>query len=67
MALAAMLQADTASAGPAIDRVHLKQMTFGDRGLEREILQLFDRQTELLLARMRATDSEALAALAHTL
>ncbi len=67
MALAAMLQVDTAAAGPAIDRAHLKQMTFGDRSLERELLQLFDRQAELLLARMRATDSEAVATLAHTL
>lgn len=67
MALAAMLQADMAPAVPAIDRVHLKQMTFGDRSLERELLQLFDRQAELLLARMRASDSATLAALAHTL
>ena len=28
-------------------------MTFGDGALERELLQLFDRQAELLLERMR--------------
>ena len=28
-------------------------MTLGDRSLEREVLQLFDRQAEMLLARMR--------------
>ena len=37
----------------AIDRGQLARMTFGDRSLEREVLQLFDRQAELLLARMR--------------
>jgi HPt (histidine-containing phosphotransfer) domain-containing protein len=50
-----------------IDRAHLTRMTFGDRSLEREVLQLFDRQAELLLARMRSGDPQALAALAHTL
>ena len=39
MAQAAMPSAETAQT-PAIDRAHLKQMTFGDRGLERELLQL---------------------------
>ena len=46
---------DQAPAAPAaaIDRGHLARMTFGDRSLEREVLQLFDRQAGLLLARMR--------------
>ena len=51
----------------AIDRAHLARTTFGDRALEREVLQLFDRQAELLLARMRSGNPQALAALAHTL
>ena len=51
----------------AIDRGHLTRMTFGDRSLEREVLELFDRQAELLLARMRGGDPQAMAALAHTL
>ena len=34
-----------------LDRDHLARMTFGDRSLEREVLQLFDRQSELLLER----------------
>ncbi len=69
MAQAAMLPADHAppSQAPAIDRVHLKQMTFGERSLERELLELFDRQAELLLARMRASEACVLATLAHTL
>ena len=36
-----------------IDLVHLARMTLGDRSLEREVLQLFDRQSALLIARMR--------------
>ena len=51
----------------AIDRGHLTRMTFGDRSLEREVLALFDRQAELLIARMRSGDPQAMAALAHTL
>ena len=52
--------------GP-IDRGHLARMTFGDRDLEHEVLQLFDRQAELLVARMRGGEAAAVAALAHTL
>jgi HPt (histidine-containing phosphotransfer) domain-containing protein len=68
MAELAMLLTDPAPAAAAvIDRGHLKQMTFGDRSLERELLQLFDRQAELLIARMRESDAAALGTLAHTL
>jgi len=56
--------ADTA---PAIDRAHLKRMTYGDHGLERELLELFDRQATILLARMRDSEAAAFTALAHTL
>ena len=51
----------------AIDRSQLSRMTFGDRGLEREVLQLFDRQASLLLARMQSREAAVVAALAHTL
>jgi HPt (histidine-containing phosphotransfer) domain-containing protein len=55
----------------AIDRRHLARMTFGDRSLEQEVLQLFDRQSALLLARMRnghgSGDGAVVGALAHTL
>jgi HPt (histidine-containing phosphotransfer) domain-containing protein len=54
-------------AAPVIDLGHLARMTFGDRSLEREVLQLFDRQAELLLTRMRSGAPPAIAALAHTL
>jgi HPt (histidine-containing phosphotransfer) domain-containing protein len=54
-------------AGAPIDRDHLKRMTLGDRSLELEVLQLFDRQAELLVGRMRQAEPAALFALAHAL
>lgn len=56
-----------APAAAAIDRGHLARMTFGDRSLERELLQLFDRQAAILIERMRTGDVAAIATLAHTL
>jgi len=50
-----------------IDREHLARMTFGDLSLERELLELFDRQATVLLERMRTADGGGVAALAHTL
>ena len=49
----------------AIDRAQLARMTFGDRNLERELLELFDRQAAMLIERMRA--GGAVKPLAHTL
>lgn len=60
-------QTPAAPAAAAIDRGHLARMTFGDRNLEREVLQLFDRQADLLLGRMRDREPAAVAVLAHTL
>jgi HPt (histidine-containing phosphotransfer) domain-containing protein len=54
-------------AAAAIDRGHLARMTFGDRSLEREVLQLFDRQAAMLIERMRNGNPAAIASLAHTL
>jgi HPt (histidine-containing phosphotransfer) domain-containing protein len=51
----------------AIDRTHLARMTLGERTLEREVLALFERQTEMLLPRIRHADRPAAATLAHTL
>jgi len=51
----------------AIDRGHLERMTFGDRSLERELLELFDRQAAMLMVRIRAGGEDAVAPLAHTL
>src|ERR1041384_778223 len=46
----------------AIDLVHLARTTLGDRALEREVLQLFDRQSSMLIARMRGAAPAAVAA-----
>jgi len=50
----------------AIDVDHLSHMTLGDRALEREVLQLFVRQTEMLRSRMDLADPEMTGASAHT-
>ena len=50
-----------------LDRAHLARITFNDRNLEREVLQLFNRQAELLMGRMRGSEPAAVATLAHTL
>jgi HPt (histidine-containing phosphotransfer) domain-containing protein len=42
-------------------------MTFGDRRLEREVLQLFDRQSVMLVERMRDGPAAAAISCAHTL
>jgi len=52
---------------PAIDLAHLSRMTLSDKSLEREVLALFDRQAELLLARIGGAAPAAVAAFAHTL
>lgn len=49
-----------------IDLFHLRRMTVGDRRLEREILDLFERQIGLLVDRMRDAEPVGLAVLAHT-
>ena len=67
MAQLATDRCEQAAAGTAIDRGQLARMTFGDRSLERELLELFDRQAAMLLVRMRAGGAAAVAPLAHTL
>jgi HPt (histidine-containing phosphotransfer) domain-containing protein len=59
--------ADRATFGPAIDLAHLGRMTLGERSLEAEVLALFDRQADMLLARMMSAPPSAAAAFAHTL
>lgn len=56
-----------ASGEPAIDLDHLFRMTQGERGLEREVLGLFDRQATMLTGRMREASPAVIAASAHTL
>jgi HPt (histidine-containing phosphotransfer) domain-containing protein len=50
-----------------IDVAHLARMTLGEPSLEREVLQLFDRQAAMLLTRMRQATPAVVAACAHTL
>jgi HPt (histidine-containing phosphotransfer) domain-containing protein len=52
--------------GP-IDLAHLARMTLGERSLEREVLELFGRQAEMLLPRIRRGEPALAAASAHTL
>ena len=56
-----------APAEPAIDRAHLARMTHGERDLEREVLQLYATQADMLLGRMAQSSPAAVGALAHTL
>src|SRR5690606_27572679 len=56
-----------AAARAIIDRAHLQRMTLGDASLEREVLELFDRQAALLMERMRTADAQSFKMLAHTL
>ncbi len=50
-----------------IDEDHLGRMTLGDRRLEREILELFLRQTTIMLNRIVGAEPPLAAAAAHTL
>ncbi|HXW26744.1 MAG TPA: Hpt domain-containing protein [Xanthobacteraceae bacterium] len=59
--------ASRASLERPIDLVHLARMTLGDRGLEREVLALFDRQATVLVSRLRAASPGSVTSVAHTL
>ena len=62
------LEADEAGGevqGEAIDRPHLRKMTFGDAVLEREVLGLFDKQAASMLELIPVATPDALPALAH--
>lgn len=51
----------------SIDREHFEAATFGDRTLQREVLQLFDAQAEKLLAVISASEGTARGEAAHAL
>jgi HPt (histidine-containing phosphotransfer) domain-containing protein len=61
--------ATAAGAQPAIDLAHLDRMTFGEENLAREVLRLFDRQADTLLAlaQIKRAGPSLAARLAHTL
>jgi HPt (histidine-containing phosphotransfer) domain-containing protein len=52
---------------PTIDADHLRRMTLGDHSLEREVLQIFVRQTTLMMQRIAGAKPACAAAAAHTL
>jgi hypothetical protein len=58
-------QAGGEAQGGAIDRAHLRKMTFGDAALEHEVLGLFDRQAASMLELIAVAEPGALPALAH--
>ena len=51
----------------AIDEDHLSRMTLGDRRLEKEVLEIFVRQSGILLDRILRREPATTAAAAHTL
>jgi HPt (histidine-containing phosphotransfer) domain-containing protein len=51
----------------AIDDDHLARMTLGDRALEREVLEIFLRQTTIMIERIVGAEPSLAAAAAHTL
>jgi len=72
MGLSALINDGTSISPPVsgerpIDLVHLARMTLGDRALEREVLQLFDRQAGMLVVRMQQGARAGVCAAAHTL
>jgi len=50
-----------------IDEDHLGRMTLGDRRLEREVLEIFVRQTTIMLGRITGAEPALATAAAHTL
>ena len=50
-----------------IDDDHLSRMTLGDRRLEREVLEIFVRQTVIMIERIAGAEPALAAAAAHTL
>lgn len=50
-----------------IDEDHLGRMTLGDRRLEREVLEIFVRQSTIMLVRITGPEPALAAAAAHTL
>jgi HPt (histidine-containing phosphotransfer) domain-containing protein len=62
-----LVPSESAALQPVIDLVHLGRMTLGEKSLEAEVLALFDRQADMLLARMERARPAAVAAFAHTI
>ena len=66
-ALKLLIERGPKQAESVIDEDHLGRMTLGDRSLEREVLEIFARQTTLSLDRLAGAEPARAAAVAHTL
>lgn len=66
-ALNLLIEQGPKQAESVIDEEHLGRMTLGDRSLEREVLEIFARQTTLSLSRLAGAEPARAAAVAHTL
>lgn len=66
-ALSLLVEQGPEGADSVLDDAHLGRMTLGDRGLEREVLEIFARQTTLSLNRLVGAEPVRAAAVAHTL
>jgi HPt (histidine-containing phosphotransfer) domain-containing protein len=66
-ALRLLVEQDPERTDCVIDEEHLGRMTLGDRALEREVLEIFARQTTLSLDRVVGAEPARAAAVAHTL
>lgn len=66
-ALSLLVEQGPEQAERVIDEDHLGRMTLGDSSLEREVLEIFARQTTLSLNRLAGAEPTRAAAVAHTL
>lgn len=66
-AASVLVELDRKQMQSVLDEDHLGRMTLGDRSLEREVLEIFARQTILMLKRMAGVEPARAAAAAHTL
>ena len=67
MGAAGLRMAAAAPRQGVIDEEHLGQMTFGDRRLEREVLEIFRRQAAIMLGRIGGNEPAAASMAVHTL
>jgi HPt (histidine-containing phosphotransfer) domain-containing protein len=56
---------ETSMVQEAIDSAHLRQQTFDDPALQREILEIFQSQSPVLLAALAASDGASRSEIAH--
>jgi len=66
-ALSLLAEFSPAQTKSVIDEDHLHRMTLGDASLEREVLEIFARQTVLTCNRLAGAEPARAAAIAHTI